>query len=73
MMAAKMHEFPVVILKMCMSMDAAPRRIRWADTYSFAVAVGQGVLPGCTAAMYLLQLVMNTPFDVFVSSTSHIP
>eukprot|EP00959_Pyramimonas_sp_CCMP1952_P347669 7282361-Pyramimonas_sp.AAC.1 len=56
LMAAKMHEFPVAILKMCMSMYAAPRRIRWADTYSFAVAVGQGVLPGCTAAMYLLQL-----------------
>ena len=58
---------------MCMIMYVAPRRVRWGSTYSYAVRVGQGVRPGCTAAIYLLQLVMITPFDVFVASTSHVP
>eukprot|EP00959_Pyramimonas_sp_CCMP1952_P038055 796339-Pyramimonas_sp.AAC.1 len=54
--AAHRFGFPRGLLRAVLSMYAAPRRIRWGSTYSFAARAMQGVLPGCSVAMFLLQL-----------------
>eukprot|EP00959_Pyramimonas_sp_CCMP1952_P139072 2911342-Pyramimonas_sp.AAC.1 len=46
----------------------APRRIRWGASYSYAVQVQRGVLPGCSVEMFLLQLVTMLPLDIFEQS-----
>eukprot|EP00959_Pyramimonas_sp_CCMP1952_P038233 800085-Pyramimonas_sp.AAC.1 len=53
-------------------MYASGRRLSWESTYSRQVRATRGVLPGCPLAMFCLQLVMLSPFDEFVSSTSSI-
>eukprot|EP00959_Pyramimonas_sp_CCMP1952_P077055 1610707-Pyramimonas_sp.AAC.1 len=54
-------------------MHAAPRRIRWGATCSYAARVTQGALPGCSVAMHLLQLIVIPPFDVYQASITQIP
>ena len=68
--AAAEFDFPTPLLKLCLAMYYAPRRIRWGSAHSYAVQVQKGVLPGCSVAMFLLQLVMMLPFDVFQKSFS---
>eukprot|EP00959_Pyramimonas_sp_CCMP1952_P254812 5322218-Pyramimonas_sp.AAC.1 len=61
--AAQHYCFPTDILTAVLSKYMAPKRIRWGTTYSYAVWAMAGALPGCTIAMYLLQLTMMMPFD----------
>eukprot|EP00959_Pyramimonas_sp_CCMP1952_P284252 5941843-Pyramimonas_sp.AAC.1 len=46
----------------------APRRIKWTTSFSYSCQVSRGVLPGCSTAMFLLQLVMMLPFSIFEKS-----
>eukprot|EP00959_Pyramimonas_sp_CCMP1952_P057595 1202280-Pyramimonas_sp.AAC.1 len=71
--AAKHFQFPLSILRSVLAMYAAPRRIRWGTTYSYAARVTQGALPGRSVAMHLLQLIMVLPFDVYQASITQIP
>eukprot|EP00959_Pyramimonas_sp_CCMP1952_P394231 8260464-Pyramimonas_sp.AAC.1 len=48
--AAQYYGFPTDVLRAVLSMYMAPRRIRWGATYSHAVRITAGALPGCTIA-----------------------
>eukprot|EP00959_Pyramimonas_sp_CCMP1952_P414977 8694813-Pyramimonas_sp.AAC.1 len=61
--AAEHYGFPTQVLQLCLAMYSAPRRIKWTTSFSYSCQVSRGVLPGCSIAMFLLQLVMMLPFD----------
>lgn len=61
--AARRHNFPLAILRLCLSMYRAARAIAWNDVFSSFVYSGQTVVPGCSIALWLVQLLMISPLD----------
>ena len=66
--AAIRHNFPLAILRLCLAMYRAARAIAWNGAYSAFVHSGQTVVPGCSIALWLVQLLMITPLDEMISN-----
>ena len=64
--AAIQHKFPLAILRLCMKMYRAARTVCWDGVFSNFVHSSQTLVPGCSIALWLLQLVMITPIDEFI-------
>lgn len=61
--AAQQHGFPLAIARLCLDMYRANRAVSWDGVFSTFVISGQTLVPGCSIAVWLLQLVMLTPLD----------
>ena len=66
--AAIRHNFPLPILRMCLNMYRAARTLVWDTTYGKWVFATRSLVPGCSVAVYLLQLLMITPLDAFLTA-----
>ena len=66
--AACRHGFPLGILRLCLAMYRSARRIGWAGVISEAIFASQSLVPGCSIALWLLQLLMLSPLDELVAS-----
>ena len=65
--AAIRHRFPLPILRLCLRMYRSCRTLVWnqvCDKFCFA---NQSLVPGCLVAVDLLQLLMITPLDAFLT------
>eukprot|EP00959_Pyramimonas_sp_CCMP1952_P282874 5912988-Pyramimonas_sp.AAC.1 len=51
-----------------MQMPASSRGLPWSGDFSEVVWASRRALPGCSMAMYILQLVMLTPLEALISS-----
>ena len=60
---AVQHDPPLAILRLCISMYRAKRTVAWGRVYGTFVQSGQTLVPGCSIALWLLQLVMVTSLD----------
>ena len=65
--AAKVHGFPLGILRLCIGMYRAARAVTWGGVFSKWVFSPRTLVPGCSVALWLLQLVMLTPLDELLS------
>ena len=60
--AAIRHRFPLPILRLCLRMYRAARTLVWDTTYGKWVHATRSLVPGCSVAVYLLQVLMITPW-----------
>ena len=68
MEAAVRHEFPLFILRLCIKMYRSRRTVAWDSVFGKTVRTSQTLVPGCSIALWLLQLLMITPLDNYVDS-----
>lgn len=63
MEAGRRHDFPLVVLRLCLTMYRAARAIAWNGVFSSFVFAQQTVVLGCTIALWLVQLLMISSLD----------
>jgi hypothetical protein len=68
MRAGMQHNFPLGILRLCIQMYRALRTVAWNGVFATFVRTGQTLVPGCSIALWLLQLLMLTPLDEYVAT-----
>ena len=66
--AAKVYDFPEMVLNLALDMYRAERRIRCGAAFSRSVRTNMGVLAGCPIAMGLLLLATMDPMERFMTS-----
>ena len=72
--AACRYGFPLAILRLCLAMYRAARALAWNGVYSKFVHSGRTVVPGCSIALWLVQLIMMSPLVLFDDQgSSHLP
>lgn len=71
MEAGRQHDFPLVVLRICLSMRRAARGIAWDGVFSSFVFARQTVVPGCSIALWLAQLLMISTLDDVCSQLPH--
>lgn len=64
--AAVLHKFPLALVRLCISMYRAQRTVAWGGIYSTFVRSNRTLVPGCSIALWLLQLLMITPIDNYL-------
>ena len=70
--AAISFRFPLAIARLAIRMYRAARTLQWEGAFASWVYAGRSLVPGCSIAVYLLQLVMLEPLDEFVGRTLSI-
>ena len=56
----------MAICRLCVHMYRAARAVAWNGVFAALVYTSRTLVPGCSIALWLLQLLMLTPVDEYV-------